>query len=194
MFEVTCMIKSITNFLIIFFVFQQLKSQISQIDQNGYNPFCDETLHKYIFLANLPARGHIDWWVHWWAIHSQQDPSSPGGRQHCLLHHRCLQSHDRRLEKIIIQSKMHYAQNWEKFEGWGWFNLTWGSQVLVEGGLFLNSVFVREEVFTCTTLYFKIYPQVFNGICLACFWTNVVLHMYTALEKCGYTCNIDINL
>ena len=39
------MIKSITNFLIIFFIFQQLKSQISQIDQNGYNVFCDETLH-----------------------------------------------------------------------------------------------------------------------------------------------------
>ena len=38
------MIKSITNFLIIFFIFQQLKSQISQIDQNGVNPFCDETL------------------------------------------------------------------------------------------------------------------------------------------------------
>ena len=33
------MIKSITNFLIIFFIFQQLKSQISQIDQNGYNAF-----------------------------------------------------------------------------------------------------------------------------------------------------------
>ena len=39
------MIKSVTNFLIIFFIFQQLKSQISQIDQNGYNAFCDETLH-----------------------------------------------------------------------------------------------------------------------------------------------------
>ena len=39
------MIKSITNFLIIFFIFKQLKSQISQIDQNGYNAFCDETLH-----------------------------------------------------------------------------------------------------------------------------------------------------
>ena len=38
------MIKSITNFLIIFFIFQQLKSQISQIDKNGYNAFCDETL------------------------------------------------------------------------------------------------------------------------------------------------------
>ena len=46
MFEV--MIKSITNFLIIFFIFQQLKSQISQIDQNGYNPFWDETLHIII--------------------------------------------------------------------------------------------------------------------------------------------------
>ena len=41
------MIKSITNFLIIFFIFQQLKSQISQIDQNGYNAFCDETLHMF---------------------------------------------------------------------------------------------------------------------------------------------------
>ena len=39
------MIKGITNFLIVFFIFQQLKSWISQIDQNGYNPFCDETLH-----------------------------------------------------------------------------------------------------------------------------------------------------
>ena len=39
------MIKSITNFLIIFFIFQQLKFQISQIDQNGVKPFCDETLH-----------------------------------------------------------------------------------------------------------------------------------------------------
>ena len=38
------MIKSITNFLITFFIFQQLKSQISQIDQNGYNAFCDETI------------------------------------------------------------------------------------------------------------------------------------------------------
>ena len=51
------MIKSITNFLIIFFIFQQLKSQISQIDQNGVKPFCDETLHIYlqlsIYLPNL---------------------------------------------------------------------------------------------------------------------------------------------
>ena len=39
------MIKSITNFLIIFFIFQQLNSQIAQIDPNGYNPFCDETRH-----------------------------------------------------------------------------------------------------------------------------------------------------
>ena len=39
------MIKSITNFLIIFYIFQQLKSQISQIDQHGYNLFCDKTLH-----------------------------------------------------------------------------------------------------------------------------------------------------
>ena len=38
------MIKRITDFLIIFYIFQQLKSQISQSDQNGFNPFCDETL------------------------------------------------------------------------------------------------------------------------------------------------------
>ena len=40
------MIKSITNFLIIFLIFQQLKSQLSQIDQNGFNPFCDEILER----------------------------------------------------------------------------------------------------------------------------------------------------
>ena len=34
----------ITNLLIIVSLFQQLKSQISQIDQNGYNLFCDKTL------------------------------------------------------------------------------------------------------------------------------------------------------
>ena len=27
------------------YIFQQLKSQISQIGQDGFNPFCDETLH-----------------------------------------------------------------------------------------------------------------------------------------------------
>ena len=42
-FEV--MIRSIMNFLIILFIFQQRQSHISQIDQNGYNPFCDATLH-----------------------------------------------------------------------------------------------------------------------------------------------------
>ena len=45
------MIKSIKQILIIFFIFQELKSQISQIDQNGVNPFCDETLHlQVVFL------------------------------------------------------------------------------------------------------------------------------------------------
>ena len=38
------MIKNITNFLIIFFIFQKLQAQISQIDHNGYNPFSDETI------------------------------------------------------------------------------------------------------------------------------------------------------
>ena len=47
------MIKSITNFLIIFFIFQQLKSQISQIDQNGYNAFCDETLHLFNYVIPI---------------------------------------------------------------------------------------------------------------------------------------------
>ena len=39
------MIKSITNFLIIFFIFQHFKSQISSVYQNGVKPFCDKTLH-----------------------------------------------------------------------------------------------------------------------------------------------------
>ena len=69
------MIKSITNFLIIFFIFQQLKSQISQIDQNGYNAFCDETLHTYSqtwhqsCVNNLPAEqmttAAVDRLGHW---------------------------------------------------------------------------------------------------------------------------------
>ena len=46
------MIKNITNFLIILFIFQLLKSQISQIDQNGYNAFCDETLQIYPSKSN----------------------------------------------------------------------------------------------------------------------------------------------
>ena len=42
------MIKSIINFLIIFFIFpKQLEYEIYRIDQNGYDPFCDETLHTY---------------------------------------------------------------------------------------------------------------------------------------------------
>ena len=32
-----------TIFSLFCFIFQQLQSQISHIDQNGYNPFCDET-------------------------------------------------------------------------------------------------------------------------------------------------------
>ena len=31
----------------IFFIFQQLKYQISPIDQNGVNSFCDETLEMF---------------------------------------------------------------------------------------------------------------------------------------------------
>ena len=55
------MIKSIANFLIIFFIFQQLKSQISQIDQNGYNAFCDETLHikECLFVCAFLCRGGV---------------------------------------------------------------------------------------------------------------------------------------
>ena len=53
------MIKSITNFLIIFFIFQQLKSQISQIDQNGYNAFCDETLHMFILSIFVERAGPL---------------------------------------------------------------------------------------------------------------------------------------
>ena len=46
------MIKSIPNFLIILFIFQQLKSQISSIDQYGVNPFCNETLHIQMKRSN----------------------------------------------------------------------------------------------------------------------------------------------
>ena len=53
------MIKSITNFLIIFFIFQQLQSQIiSQIDQNGYKPFCDETLQ---IGPDETLKGNVQW-------------------------------------------------------------------------------------------------------------------------------------
>ena len=53
------MIKSIAYFLIIFFIFQQLKSQISQIDQNGFNPFCDETLQ--IHWASKETYSFLEW-------------------------------------------------------------------------------------------------------------------------------------
>ena len=39
------MIKSIRNFLIIFFIFQQLQSQISQFDKNLLIGFCEQILH-----------------------------------------------------------------------------------------------------------------------------------------------------
>ena len=52
------MIKSITNFLIIFFISQQLKSQISKIDQNGYNPFCDETLQIFFLRVSFVYMYH----------------------------------------------------------------------------------------------------------------------------------------
>jgi len=58
------MTKSITNFFIIFFIIQQLKSQISQIDQNGYIAFCDETLHILPLLESycphISDRAHND--------------------------------------------------------------------------------------------------------------------------------------
>ena len=44
------MVKSITHFLIIVCIFQQLKSQISQIGQHGFNPFCDKTLQICMLL------------------------------------------------------------------------------------------------------------------------------------------------
>ena len=52
-FEV--MVKSITHYLLIVFIFQQLKSQISQIYQNGFNPFCDKTFHLFYL---------IDWFIY----------------------------------------------------------------------------------------------------------------------------------
>ena len=50
------MIKSIKKFIAIFFIFQQLKFQISQIDQNGYNPFCDETSYFRLALKERRQR------------------------------------------------------------------------------------------------------------------------------------------
>ena len=51
---------SITNFLMIFFTFLQLQSQISQIDNNGDNLFCNKTLHvfktMYLLLLLYPLR------------------------------------------------------------------------------------------------------------------------------------------
>ena len=47
------MIKCITNFLIIFFIFQQLKSQISEMDQDGFNLFCDETLQMKSYVDKV---------------------------------------------------------------------------------------------------------------------------------------------
>ena len=62
-FEV--MIKSIKHFLIIFFIFQQLKSQI---DQNGVNPFCDETLHintdiSHNVRVTSSRKGAVVYWI-----------------------------------------------------------------------------------------------------------------------------------
>ena len=51
--------KCITNFPIISFIFQQLKSQISKIYQNWYNSFCDETLQ--LFLRWYPDNKDLEW-------------------------------------------------------------------------------------------------------------------------------------
>ena len=56
------MIKSITKFLIIFFIFQQLKSQISQIDQNEYNAFCDETLQIQLLQRTQQCEPKYNLW------------------------------------------------------------------------------------------------------------------------------------
>ena len=46
------MIKSIDRIFLLFSLyFLQLKSQISQIDQNGYNAFCDEFLYHFFHLS-----------------------------------------------------------------------------------------------------------------------------------------------
>ena len=47
------MIKSITNFLIISLYFSSLNLKISQIDQNGVIPFCDETLHMVVMMMMI---------------------------------------------------------------------------------------------------------------------------------------------
>ena len=51
------MIQSITNFLIIFFIFQQLKSQI---DKNGVYPFCDENIKMPCLNDSFRGRGQVN--------------------------------------------------------------------------------------------------------------------------------------
>ena len=72
------MIKSITNFLIIFFIFQQLNSQISQIDQNGYNAFCDETLHMALVRGQLLPRQIRTGCFFLWTMINKARPSESG--------------------------------------------------------------------------------------------------------------------
>ena len=49
----------------------QLKSQISQIDQNWYNAFCDETLHMLVWnqvdaLQKHFKKDHVHNYMHLW--------------------------------------------------------------------------------------------------------------------------------
>ena len=52
------MTKSIKNILIIFFIFQQRKNQISKIYQNRFNSFCDETLHLFHAFTKLSIESY----------------------------------------------------------------------------------------------------------------------------------------
>ena len=51
------MTQSMTQFVIMFFIFQLLTSQI---DQNGVNPFCDDTLHILSFTCEYAQYGYYE--------------------------------------------------------------------------------------------------------------------------------------
>ena len=59
-------------FFLVSYIFQQLKSEISQIDQNGVNPFCDKTLHimthilgRAVFFYNVYRKSHTLYKQNW---------------------------------------------------------------------------------------------------------------------------------
>ena len=82
------MIKSLTNFVTIFFIFWQLQSQITQIDINGYHPFCDETFHilvqRLVGLDTIRELVHISTYLPLWVMYVWNCPWSKSPYYHIL--------------------------------------------------------------------------------------------------------------